>query len=67
MIYLRDIGKLNHMVSAVAVDRLDQMRVIKVTASVLSGNVGNVTRKIYEHVRDIPLPPGSFLRTGGQA
>jgi multidrug efflux pump subunit AcrB len=67
LIYLRDIGKLTYMVSPVSVNRLDQMRVIKVTASVLSGNVGKITSEVYKRVKNISLPPGSFLRTGGQA
>ncbi len=67
LIYLRDVGQLTHTVNPVSVNRLDQMRVIKVTASVLSGNVGKVTSEVYKQVKDIPLPAGSFLRTGGQA
>jgi hydrophobe/amphiphile efflux-1 (HAE1) family protein len=67
LIYLRDIGRVINMVSPVSVNRLDQMRVIKVTASVLSRDVGKVTSKVYEQVKNISLPSGSFLRTGGQA
>ncbi|MGQ9817050.1 MAG: efflux RND transporter permease subunit, partial [bacterium] len=67
LIYLRDIGKIDYMVSPVKISRLDQMRVIKVTASVLGRNVGKITNTVYKQVKDIPLPPGSFLRTGGQA
>ena len=67
LIYLRDIGQLDHMVSPVKIGRLDQMRVIKVTASVLGRNVGKITSIVYKQVKDILLPPSSFLRTGGQA
>ncbi|MGQ9534385.1 MAG: efflux RND transporter permease subunit [bacterium] len=67
LIYLRDVGKIDYMVSPVKISRLDQMRVIKVTASVLGRNVGKITNTVYKQVKDIPLPPGSFLRTGGQA
>jgi len=67
LIYLRDIGTLTQAVGPVEIDRKDQMRTIKVTASVLGSNVGKVTRDVYRKVKDAVLPPGSYIKAGGQA
>ncbi|MGB9721502.1 MAG: efflux RND transporter permease subunit [bacterium] len=67
LIYLRDIAQVIHGVSPLQIDRLDQMRTIKVTASVLSGDIGKVTQNVYNKVRGIQVPPGSFIKLGAQA
>jgi hydrophobe/amphiphile efflux-1 (HAE1) family protein len=65
--YLRDIGEVKHVVGPVQIDRKDQLRIIKVTGSVLEGSVGEITRQVYEKVKNTVLPAGSFLKLGGQA
>ena len=67
LIYLRDIGTLTQAVGPLQIDRKDQMRLIKVTASVLSGNIGKATQQAYNRIKDIALPPGSFVKLGAQA
>lgn len=67
LIYLRDIAKIIHGVGPLEIDRLDQMRVIKVTASVSGRNVGEATKDVYNKVKDIQIPPGSFIKLGAQA
>jgi CzcA family heavy metal efflux pump len=67
LIYLRDIAKVIHGVGPVEIDRLDQMRIIKVTASVLRGDVGKVSQKVYKKIKDVELPSGSFIKLGAQA
>jgi HAE1 family hydrophobic/amphiphilic exporter-1 len=67
LIYLRDIGTLTHMVGPVEIDRKDQMRLLKVTASVVGADVGKTTKRVYDKIKDIPLPQGSFIKAGGQA
>jgi len=67
LIYLRDIAKIIYGVGPLEIDRQDQMRIIKVTASVIEGNIGDVTQQAYNKVKNIQLPPGSFLKLGAQA
>jgi multidrug efflux pump subunit AcrB len=67
LIYLRDIARVIHGVGPVEIDRLDQMRIIKVTASVLRGDIGKVSQKVYQKIKDVELPSGSFIKLGAQA
>jgi len=67
LIYLRDIAGINHGVGPLEIDRQNQMRIINVTASVIEGNVGDVTHQAYNKVKNIQLPSGSFLKLGAQA
>jgi len=66
LIYLRDIAQTIYGVGPLEIDRQDQMRMIKVTASVAEGNIGDVTRQVYNKVKNIQLPSGSFLKLGAQ-
>ena len=43
------------------------MRIIKVTGSVVGGDVGSVTSEVYKRVQDVPLPQNVFVKAGGQA
>ncbi|OGF46496.1 MAG: hypothetical protein A2452_04350 [Candidatus Firestonebacteria bacterium RIFOXYC2_FULL_39_67] len=67
LIYLRDVGTLSHMVGPVEIDRKNQMRLIKVTASVVGANIGTTTNAVYAKIKDVQLPQGSFIKAGGQA
>ena len=67
LIYLRDIAKIVSGVGPLEIDRLDQMRVIKVTASVVGADVGKTSQKAYEKIKAVLLPAGSFIRLGAQA
>jgi len=67
LIYVRDVGTLTHMVGPVQVDRKDQMRLLKVTASVTGADVGKTTKIVYDKLKDVRLPQGSFIKAGGQA
>jgi len=67
LIYVRDVGTLTHTVGPVEIDRKDQMRLLKITASVVGANVGKTTKAVYGKIKDISLPQGSFIKAGGQA
>ncbi|MCX5791919.1 MAG: efflux RND transporter permease subunit [Elusimicrobia bacterium] len=66
-IYLRDLGKLVYSIGPVEIQRKDQMRLIKVTASVVGADVGKTTDLVYKKVAAMPFPPGVYVKAGGQA
>jgi len=67
LFYLRDLGTIKTSVGPVEIDRIDQMRVIKVTASVIGADVGKTSSEVYRMIKDIKLPAGCFIKAGGQA
>jgi CzcA family heavy metal efflux pump len=66
-VYLRDIGKIIYGIGPVEIQRKDQLRLIKVTASVVGEDVGKTTDLVYKKVSQIPFPPGVYVKAGGQA
>lgn len=66
-VYLRDLGKLLYDVGPVEIQRKDQMRLIKVTASVVGADVGKTTDLVYKKVETMNFPPGVYVKAGGQA
>lgn len=66
-VYLRDLGKLIYSIGPVEIDRKDQLRLIKVTASVTGADVGKTTDLVYKKVGTMTFPPGVYVKAGGQA
>jgi len=66
-VYLRDLGKLVYSIGPVEIQRKDQMRLIKVTASVVGADVGKTTDLVYKKVGAMSFPPGVYVKAGGQA
>ncbi|HAJ79961.1 MAG TPA: hypothetical protein DCO75_09325, partial [Fibrobacteres bacterium] len=66
-VYLRDVATLAQTTGPLTIDRRDRMRIIKVTGSVIGGDVGSVTAEVYKKVKDVPLPQNVFIKAGGQA
>ena len=67
LVYLRDLGSIKQSVGPVEIDRIDQMRVIKVTGSVIGADVGRTSSEVYGKIKDFKLPQGCFIKSGGQA
>lgn len=66
-VYLQDLGKLVYSIGPVEIQRKDQMRLIKVTASVVGEDVGKTTDAVYKKVGTMTFPPGVYVKAGGQA
>jgi len=66
-VYLRDLGKLVYSIGPVEIQRKDQMRLIKVTASVIGADVGRTTDQVYKKVGGMSFPAGIYVKAGGQA
>ena len=66
-VYLRDVATLAQTTGPLTIDRRDRMRIIKVTGSVVDGDVGSVTSAVYKKVQDVALPQNVFVKAGGQA
>jgi multidrug efflux pump subunit AcrB len=66
-VYLRDLGKLVYSIGPVEIQRKDQMRLIKVTASVVGADVGKTTDMVYKKVDSMAFPAGVYVKAGGQA
>ena len=66
-VYLRDVATLTQTTGPLTIDRRDRMRIIKVTGSVVGGDVGSVTAAVYKKVRAVSLPQNVFVKAGGQA
>jgi CzcA family heavy metal efflux pump len=64
---VRDIGAVRQYVGPLEIDRKDQMRLLKVTASVVGADIGKTTAEAYRRIKAIDLPPGCFIKSGGQA
>lgn len=66
-VYLRDLGKLIYNIGPVEIQRKEQMRLIKVTASVVGADVGKTTDAVYKKIGAMTFPPGVYVKAGGQA
>lgn len=66
-LYVSSLGEVSRSQGPVRIDRLDQMRVIKVTASVPGGDVGTANAEIAKKLSGFALPAGWSLDMGGQA
>jgi len=66
-VLLRDIGQIERRVGPVSINRKNQMRLIKITGTVVSGDVGSVTKEVYKRISESKLPDGAYLKAGGQA
>ncbi len=66
-IYISSIGKVERSQGPVQIDRIDQMRLIKVTASVVGQSVGDVNNAVQQRLRNFPLPAGWNISMGAQA
>lgn len=66
-LYVSSVGEVGRAQGPVQIDRMDQMRVIKVTASVPGGDVGSVNAEIAKKLAGFTLPAGWSLDMGGQA
>lgn len=64
---LRDIGTVERAVGPVSIDRKNQLRLIKITGTVTSEDVGTVTKSVYSKISQIKLPEGAYIKAGGQA
>jgi multidrug efflux pump subunit AcrB len=67
MVMLEDIGAVERKVGPVGIDRKNQMRLIKITGTVVSGDVGSVTKDVYSYISEVKLPSGAYIKAGGQA
>lgn len=65
--YLRDVATLTQTTGPLTIDRRNRMRIIKVTGSVVGGDVGSVSSAVYKKVQDVPLPQNVYIKAGGQA
>jgi len=65
--YLRDVATVVPSVGPVEIDRKDQVRVIKVTGSAQGRSIGEVTSAIRQRLAKTPMPPGYFIKYGGQS
>ena len=66
-LYVSSVGEVKRSQGPIQIDRIDQMRVMKVTASVPGGDVGTVNEEINNRLSDFALPAGWRLDMGGQA
>ena len=66
-LYLSGVGSVERSQGPVQIDRIDQMRLIKVTGSVIGGSVGDVNREVESRLAGHSLPPGWKLAMGAQA
>ncbi len=66
-IYVSSIGKVERSQGPVQIDRIDQMRLIKVTASVVGESIGDVNNQIQNRLQDFALPLGWNISMGAQA
>ena len=66
-IYISSIGTVERSQGPVEIDRIDQMRLIKVTASVVGQSVGDVNNEIQKRLHDFMLPSGWHISMGAQA
>lgn len=66
-IYISSIGTVERSQGPVQIDRIDQMRLIKVTASVVGTSVGDVNNEVLKRLHDFILPSGWNIAMGAQA
>jgi multidrug efflux pump subunit AcrB len=67
MVFLRDVAAVVQASGPLEIDRKDQARMIKATATVAGGSVGEATAKVQQALANFPLPPGYTAHYGGQS
>jgi multidrug efflux pump subunit AcrB len=67
IVFLRDVATVQQASGPLEIDRKDQARMIKATATVAGGSVGEATAKVQQMLANVPLPPGYTLHYGGQS
>jgi len=67
MVFLRDVATVQQASGPLEIDRKDQARMIKATATVGGGSVGEATVKVQQVLANASLPPGYTLNYGGQS
>ena len=67
VVYLRDVAQVAERVGPVEIDRKDQARSIKATASVAGRTVGEATADVQAALAHLTLPPGYSVHLGGQS
>jgi hydrophobe/amphiphile efflux-1 (HAE1) family protein len=67
MVFLRDVATVQQASGPLEIDRKDQARMIKATATVAGGSVGEATAKVQQMLANVSLPPGYTLHYGGQS
>jgi multidrug efflux pump subunit AcrB len=67
MVFLRDVASVVQASGPLEIDRKDQARMIKATATVAGGSVGEATAKVQQTLANVSLPPGYTLHYGGQS
>ena len=63
MVFLRDVATVQQASGPLEIDRKDQARMIKATATVGAGTVGEATAKVQQVLADFPLPPATRFAT----
>lgn len=67
VVFLRDVAQVIQSSGPIEIDRLDQARMIKVTATVATGSVGEATTKVQKALAEFSLPPAYQIKYGGQS
>jgi multidrug efflux pump subunit AcrB len=67
MVFLRDVASVVQASGPLEIDRKDQARMIKATATVVGGSVGEATTNVQKALATFPLPPGYSVHYGGQS
>jgi len=67
MVFLRDVASVVQASGPLEIDRKDQARMIKATATVAGGSVGEATAKVQQTLADYPFSPGYTVHYGGQS
>jgi len=66
-VFLRDVATVQQSSGPLQIDRKDQARMIKATATVAAGSVGEATAKVRQALAQTSLPPGYTVHFGGQS
>ena len=67
MVFLRDVATVVQASGPLEIDRKDQARMIKATATVAGGSVGEATANVRQALAGFPLPPGYTIHYSGQS
>jgi HAE1 family hydrophobic/amphiphilic exporter-1 len=67
MVFLRDVATVVQASGPLEIDRMDQARMIKATATVTGSSVGEATARVQQALTGFPLPPGYTVHYGGQS
>jgi len=67
MVFLRDVATVQQASGPLEIDRKDQARMIKATATVAGGSVGEATANVQQMLANVPFPPGYTVHYGGQS